>query len=158
MSRLVAYYSRTGNTKFVAEEIAKQLGADLCEIRDKKKREGKLNYLGCGKDAMQENLTEIEISKPIEKYDFVVVGSPVWAGKITPAIRKFLVSNDFSNKQVAVFITLDDKPEMTFKNLKETIKLKSLVGELAIFKALKKREENKQKIADWCRQIQQSLA
>jgi len=36
MRKLVAYYSRTGNTRFVAEKIAEQLNADLCEVIDKK--------------------------------------------------------------------------------------------------------------------------
>ena len=145
MKSLVAYYSRSGNTKFVAEKIAEQLNADLCEGIDKKNREGKLAYLTSGRDAMREKLTEIEISKPVEDYDFVVVGSPVWAGKIAPAIRTFLVKNDFSNKQVAFFVTLGgDKPEKTMQNIKETIKPKSLVGELAISKAL----ENKKKQND----------
>ena len=145
MKSLIAYYSRSGNTKFVAEKIAEQLNADLCEVIDKKNREGKLAYLTSGRDAMREKLTEIEISKPVEDYDFVVVGSPVWAGKIAPAIRTFLVKNDFSNKQVAFFVTLGgDKPEKTLQNIKETIKPKSLVGELAISKAL----ENKKKQND----------
>jgi flavodoxin len=41
MRTLVGYSSRTGNTKFVAEKIAEQLEADLCEVVDKKGRNGK---------------------------------------------------------------------------------------------------------------------
>ncbi len=37
---LVAYYSKTGNTKRAAEDIAKSLGADLEEIKDKRNRKG----------------------------------------------------------------------------------------------------------------------
>ena len=105
MRKLVAYYSRTGNTKFVAEKIAEQLDADLCVV-DKKNRKGKLIFLTGGFAAMRKKLTEIELTNSVEDYDLVVVGSPVWAGKISPAIRTFLVTNDFSNKQVAYFVTL----------------------------------------------------
>jgi len=38
LKSLVVYYSRTGNTRFVAEKIAKEIGADFEEIVDKKKR------------------------------------------------------------------------------------------------------------------------
>ena len=108
---------------------------------------------------MKEKLTDIEISKPIEGYDFVVVGSPVWAGKITPAIRKFLVANDFSDKKVAFFVTIGgDKPEKTFRNIKETVKPKSIVEELAISKALENREETERQVTDWCRPIQKLLS
>ena len=125
MKTLVAYYSRTGHTKFIAEKIAQQLGADLCEIIDKKNREGKLGFLGGGNDALREKLTDIEVSKPIEGYDFVIIGSPVWAGKIAPAIRKFMVTNDFKEKTVALFVTLDgNKPEKSLENMKAAISTK----------------------------------
>ena len=121
MRKLVAYYSRTGNTKFVAEKIAEQLDADLCVV-DKKNRKGKLIFLTGGFVGMRKKLTEIELTNSVEDYDLVVVGSPVWAGKISPAIRTFLVTNDFSNKQVAYFVTLGgDKAEKSLKNMKETV-------------------------------------
>ena len=53
MRKLVAYYSRTGNTKFVAEKIAEQLDADLCEVADKKNWKGKLTFLTGGFAAMR---------------------------------------------------------------------------------------------------------
>jgi flavodoxin len=147
----VVYYSLTGNTKFVAQKIAEQLTAELIEVVDKKNRGGKLNYLTGGTAAYREQLTDIEISKPIGEYDLIVVGSPVWAGKITPAIRKFWVSNDFSNKQVAFFVTLGgDKPEKSLQNIKEMIKPKTLIGELAITTALENQAETENKVTDWC--------
>ena len=36
MKILVIYYSKTGNTKYVAQKIAEQLNAELSEITDKK--------------------------------------------------------------------------------------------------------------------------
>jgi flavodoxin len=158
MKTLVAYYSRTGNTKFVAEKIAQQLGADLCEVLDKKKRDGKLAYLTGGSDAMREKLTEIELTKPLEGYDFIVVGSPVWAGKIAPAIRKLWTANDFSAKQVAFFITMGgDKPEKTFENLKKTIAPKVSVGELAISTPMEKQQDTERQVAEWCSQIRKAV-
>jgi flavodoxin len=158
MRTLVAYYSRTGNTKFVAEKIADQLNADLCAVIDKKNREGRFAYLTGGADAQREKLTEIESSKPVAEYDSVIVGSPVWAGKIAPAIRTFLVKNDLSNKQVAFFVTLGgDKPEKTFSNLKEAIKPKLSVSEVAFTKPLENREKAAQQITDWCNQIKKTV-
>jgi len=45
MKTLVAYYSRTGNTKKVAVEIAKNLKADIDEIIDKKDRSGMIGWI-----------------------------------------------------------------------------------------------------------------
>jgi len=157
MRKLVAYYSRTGNTKFVAEKIVEQLDADLCEVVDKKNRKGKLIFLTGGFAAMREKLTEIEVTNSVEDYDLVVVGSPVWAGKISPAIRTFLVTNDFSNKRVAYFVTLGgNKAEKSLKNMKETITPKLVLGELGITKALENQDETEKQVIDWCKQIAKS--
>ena len=154
MRKLVAYYSRTGNTKFVAEKIADQLNAETCEVFDKKNRKGKLIFLTGGYAALREKLTEIEVTKTIDDYDFIIVGSPVWAGKIAPAIRTFLAKNDFSDKQVAFFVTLGgDKPEKALKNVKEAIAPKIPVEELGIINALKNPEEIEKQIADWCKKF-----
>jgi len=106
---------------------------------------------------MRKKLTEIELTNSVEDYDLVVVGSPVWAGKISPAIRTFLVTNDFSNKQVAYFVTLGgDKAEKSLKNMKETVTPKLVLGELAITKALENQDETEKQVIDWCKQIAKS--
>ena len=155
MGTLVVYYSRTGNTRFVAEKIAESLNAETCEIVDKKKREGRLGFIKSGYEATRKKLTDIEVSKTIDNYDFVIIGTPVWAGKITPAIRTFITKNDFSGKQLACFVTLDgDNPEKPLKNLKEALSPHTPIGELGITCPLKNREESEQQIMDWCQEIQ----
>ena len=94
------------------------------------------------------------MTKTIDDYDFIIVGSPVWAGKIAPAIRTFLAKNDFSDKQVAFFVTMGgDKPEKALKNMKKAIAPKIPVEELGIINALKNPEEIEKQIADWCKKI-----
>jgi flavodoxin len=154
MKTLVTYYSRTGNTKFVADKIAEQLNAEICEVVDKKNRKGKLVFLTGGYAALREKLTKIEVTKTINDYDFIIVGSPVWAGKIAPAIRTFLVLNDFSDKQVAFFVTMGgDKPEKALNNMKKAIAPNIPVEELGIINAIKNPEEIEKQIADWCKKI-----
>jgi flavodoxin len=158
MKTVVAYYSRTGHTKFIAEKIAQKLGADLCEIIDKKKREGKLGFLGGGNDALREKLTDIEVSKPIEGYDFVIIGSPVWAGKIAPAIRKFIVTNNFTEKMVALFVTLDgNKPEKSLENMKAAISTKRLIGEIGFIRPMGNEEKTEEQVKTWCSELGKSL-
>jgi flavodoxin len=52
------YYSRTGNAKFVAETAAKELGADVEEIVDKKSRAGPLGWVSAGKAGSRGEETE----------------------------------------------------------------------------------------------------
>ena len=103
---LVVYYSRTGTTRKVAEYITKQLGADMEEIIDMKKRSGIWGFLIGGRDALRKKETEInEIKKDPSKYDLVIAGSPMWAGNITPAIRTYLNKYKTDIKSVAFFVT-----------------------------------------------------
>ena len=151
---LVAYFSLTGNTKFVAEKVANQLNADLCEVVDKKYKKGRLLYLKGGGASMREKLTEIDVSKSVEGYDVIVVGSPIWAGKISPAIRTFLALNEFSSKKGAFFVTLaGDKTEKTLENMRKTTGFNSIVEELVISKALENKEQTEEKIVNWCNLI-----
>jgi flavodoxin len=104
MKALVVYYSRTGTTKKVAEKIAKELSADIEEIVDLKRRNGPIGFLSGGKDAATKKLTEIKtLEKDPEEYDLVVIGSPVWAGTMAPAIRTYISVKKL--KKTAFFAT-----------------------------------------------------
>ncbi|MDG6223202.1 MAG: flavodoxin [Candidatus Bathyarchaeota archaeon] len=154
MKTLVVYFSLTGNTKFVAEKIAEQFGADLCEVTDKTFKVGKMLFIKGGMAAMREKLSDIEAVESIEDYDLVIVGSPVWAGKIAPPIRTFLVNNNFSGKQVAFFVSIGgDKPEKTFENLKKTTELEAVIDGLGVTQPLQNMADAEAQITEWCNNL-----
>jgi flavodoxin len=125
---LVVFYSRSGITKGVAEELAKGLNADIEQIIDLKDRSGITGFVGGGKDATQKKMTAIgETKKNPADYDFIVIGTPVWAGTITPAIRTYIDKNKSSFKKVAVFVTATST-----KINKVLPKFESAVGQKAI--------------------------
>jgi flavodoxin len=91
MRSLVVFYSRTGNSKFVAEKVASELNADTEEIVDLKKRRGWLGFIRAEYDATRGKETNIEKKQKSPKdYDLIVVGTPVWNSRLTPAIRTYL--------------------------------------------------------------------
>jgi len=102
---LVAFYSRNGHTKRAAEIIAKTLNADIDEIKDKKSRKGIIGFLRAGYDATFGKTTEINFSKNPADYDVVILGSPVWNGRVTPAVRTYLLKNRDGIKKSAFFVT-----------------------------------------------------
>ncbi len=103
---LVVYYSRTGNTKRAAEDIARSLNADIEQLIDKKDRSGAGGYVNACRDSISGSLTEIEpIKNDPAKYDLVVLGTPIWTWTLTPAVRTYVTSNKSSFKNVAVFST-----------------------------------------------------
>lgn len=103
---LVVYYSRTGNTRKVAEKIAQKIGADLEELIDRKKRTGPIAVHTAGHDARAGNLTELEpLNVNYDDYAVVIIGTPNWWGNIVPAVRTFIGENDLSGKKVGLFGT-----------------------------------------------------
>jgi flavodoxin len=103
MKALVAYYSLTGNTKKVAEALAEALNADVEAIVSETKDKG------MGRLAMQAFLRIhariAQTTNDTASYDMVVVGSPVWARKMSSPIRTYLAQNKNKFTSVAFFCT-----------------------------------------------------
>ena len=131
MKSLVVYYTRTGTTKKAAELIAEKLKADLEEIVDTKDRKGIKGWLLSGKDASTKAKTKIkDTKKDPSKYDLVIVGTPIWAGNIPPAIRTYLDKNRI--KKSAFFCTCGSSHGRAFSNMLELIIDTKLVGKLPL--------------------------
>ncbi len=157
MKSLVVYYTRTGKTKFVAETIAAQLSADIEEIVDLKKRGGTLGWIAAGKDSSQEKETEIAPTKlSPSNYDLIIVSTPVWAWRPTPAIRTYIKQNDLSGKKVALVLTCDGNPKEAVERTKLLVPNSTLVGEIVLPKPLGDKEETEKKIAEWCITLKES--
>lgn len=124
MKTLVVYYTRTKTTKKVGDKLAEELKCDSEEIIDTKKRAGAMGWLSGGKDAGQKNLTKIEkIKHNPSDYDLVIIGTPVWAWTMTPAIRTYLTENKGRFKKLAFFCTMGgDDPSKTFPEMEELSK------------------------------------
>jgi flavodoxin len=151
MKSLVVYYTRTGNAKFVAETIAAELGSDIEEVVDLKKRAGKIGWMMAGKDATQEKQTQIGPTTRVpQDYDLIILGTPIWASKPTPAIRTYIAKNDLSGKKVALFFTMDSNLKQAVGKTKALIPNVTFVGDIAIPRALDKKDETEKQIADWC--------
>lgn len=119
---IVTYYTRTETTKKVALAIADKLKCETEEIIDTKNRKGFLGWLRACADAIKERPTVIKnIKHNPSSYDIVVIGTPVWAGNITPAIRTYLGQNKDSLKEVAFFCTYSTSGEKALKNLAKLI-------------------------------------
>lgn len=105
---LVLYYSQTGNTKAVAQEIANKLGADIEEITmvDPYDPDFQATIDRCKKDQEQGVLPEIQpVKADIANYDVIFLGYPVWFGTYAPPVTTFLNGADLSGKKIVPFCT-----------------------------------------------------
>jgi flavodoxin len=154
MKSLVVYYTRTGKTKFVAESIAAELGAEIEEVVDLKKRGGALGFLSGGKDATQGKETEISQTKRSPNgYDLIVIGTPVWSSSPTPAIRTYISHNDLSGKKVSLFFTANKENLQAIEKTKALIPNSQFISELSLAQPLKDKEKTLKTITTWCQTL-----
>ena len=109
MSRmLVVYYSwSNGNTKRIAEQLARRTGADIARI------ETVQPYTGSYQDIVDQGQREVErgykpeirpLAVDLADYDVIAVGTPTWWYTMAPAVRSFLAQHDFADKTVVPFM------------------------------------------------------
>jgi flavodoxin len=105
---LVVYFSRSGNTRKIANLVQQQVGGTLHEIQvavpypasynavvEQAKKEIQAGH----KPALRSTLDDVE------SYDTVFVGSPNWWNTIAPPVATFLSENDLSGKTIVPFCT-----------------------------------------------------
>ena len=100
MSKLLIYYSLSGNGDLVAETL-KERGFDVRKVEPKKKppKAFFLQILACGFAAgvgRKEPLSDFD--GDVSTYDTVVIGSPVWNGRLSCPINTVLAQTDLSGK------------------------------------------------------------
>jgi flavodoxin len=110
---LIAYFSWSGNTKKVAENIAKHTGGALFRIETVNPYP--TEYIPCTQAARAEkdNGVRPELKttvEDLEQYDTVFVGCPVWWWTAPMAVWSFLESDkyDFSKKTIIPFCTYEN--------------------------------------------------
>jgi flavodoxin len=148
MKRLVTYYSRTGTTKRIGQEITQSLKADSDEILDQKSRKGIIGWLRAGRDSQTDKLTEIKVQKNPNDYDMLIIGTPIWASNLTPAVRTYLTKYTLKGKKVAFFTTQGgDEPTDALAEMKELAAESEIIATLSIKQANVKANEYKAELS-----------
>lgn len=105
---VVVYYSQNGTTKKVAEEFAKQLGANTVELQLVTPYPSTYDSTITAVRAERESKKwpALENAKvDLSAYDTIYVGAPIMFGFYAPPMYTFLDSNDLSGKVLVPFCT-----------------------------------------------------
>ena len=111
MSTLVTFFSAEGTTKKVAEEFAKNIGADVFEIVPKEPyTKADINYLNplsrCNKEQIGKKDVPVEGKvSDFDKYDTVYIGFPIWYAAAPRVIYTFCKDYNWTGKKVYAFAT-----------------------------------------------------
>lgn len=144
MKNLFIYYSLTGSGDIVAEELKKQ-GYEIRKIKSKIKypkslfplmAKGGYRALTNKKDPLEDFDTDIE------KYDKIVIGSPVWDDRLAPATNAILDKLNLKSKNIS-FILYSGSGQAN----KATEKIQELYNKTPIIlKAPKKHKKELEKL------------
>ena len=124
MSRaLVVYYSRTGYTRRIAEEISRALACDICPIEEDKARQGPLGYLRSAYEAMtRKQATITQLARDPRQYDLIIIGTPVWGWSLSSPVRAFAERYRDRLARVAFFCTMGGSgAEKVFGELQQVV-------------------------------------
>lgn len=105
---LIVYYTRTGNTKAVAEHIHAQVGGDLLEIQPVTPypTDYKATTDQAKKELAEGFKPPLSTTVPdLKAYDTIFLGSPNWWSTIAPPMMTFLSEHDMSGKTLVPFLT-----------------------------------------------------
>ena len=127
MKILIAFYSRTLITKSIAEQIYELLEnehqIELLQLSEKRKyhflkltiaptKSGSYSIvLGSTRlflDTIFKKTPRLEnILIDVQKFDLLIIGSPIWYGRLPPAINTFIsnLKNIAPNKKTLIFVT-----------------------------------------------------
>jgi flavodoxin len=148
---LVAYFSWSGNTKIVAQDIQKEVGGALFEIKTVKAYPK--DYNACIDYAKQEKEDNArpKLSKQvndINSYDIIFVGYPNWWGTIPMPLFTFLESYNLEGKTIIPFCTHGSGGAgRSFDDIKKLCPKSKIINGLAINGS--KVESSQKNIQDW---------
>ncbi|MCL2485133.1 MAG: flavodoxin [Endomicrobia bacterium] len=153
---LVVYYSLSGNTRAVAENIQAKTGADIFEIKTKTPfPSGPKLYIEVKNQIKTGEYPELQGDIPdFEKYDIIFVGSPIWWYTAATPVLAFLEQADFKGRKVVPFATQGSNPGSFIQDFKERAK-NAVVLEGRLFNNLSKKYDKAvdNKISAWLNEL-----
>ncbi|MDR3208033.1 MAG: hypothetical protein LBT60_06830 [Oscillospiraceae bacterium] len=117
MKTLVVFYSNTGRTQAHMIRLMEALGGErLITLRPRKSHTGPIGMLRAIRESIGRKPAKLEaVTQPPDMgaYDLVVLGTPVWAGRVSSPLRAFLQTYGQGIRRCAYVITHSGPEEYT---------------------------------------------
>jgi flavodoxin len=139
MKSLIVYYSHSGSTEKLTKELQNLLNADLLKLQPEPDlgNPNFWNYLKGAWHVFRKHLPKLKNEKiDLDGYDLIAIGTPVWFGSFTPAIRAFLKNRPIQNKKLILFANYRGGLGNTFSSLEKAIGIENnhnqIISEFAL--------------------------
>lgn len=118
----IIYFSVSKNKH--SKKVAESLEGDVFEIKptDRVYKSRTMQILMYGFKTVANRAVDYQIDDiDFDKYDLITLVTPVWAGRISQYMRKYLESVPFKNKEVVLVGTSEGGYKNFFKHYKEAL-------------------------------------
>ena len=161
MKSAVVFFSYDGNTRYLAGEISRELDSELIELSVVRNRNvaDRKTFAWRTRQVSASQTPEVRFPDfSFRDADLIVVGTPVWAGSMAPAIRSFLHSHDFFRTNFALFACYAGRVGSALQHMKDMLIGNTIVGELSIREPLQHDRRNaSNEVTMWARQLFDTL-
>lgn len=130
MNAAVVFFSYEGNTRRIADDLVEDLDATAIP----------LSIADIGTDpetyTWRNHVIHVSQSPTIQhpefdqdEYGLIVLGTPVWSGSISPALRSFLDSQEFFRRRFALFCCYERRIGNALSDIRHRLKGNTIVDE-----------------------------
>ncbi|EJO5348757.1 flavodoxin [Clostridium botulinum] len=156
MKSLIVFYSLEGHTKFIADIMGKELECDLLQLKPEKEisKTGFRRFIWGGKSVIFNEKPSLKNKIPnLDQYQTIFIGTPIWAGKYTPAINTFISENEIKGKNIAFFAChAGGGAKKCFNKLEDILKDNTILGKIDLVDSEGEREK-RDKVKQWISSI-----
>lgn len=152
---LIVYFSWGGNTRTVANHIHDLIDGDIWEV------ETVIPYPDTYEEVIQiapgqlESDYRPELKTKVEnmdEYDTLIVGTPIWGGHLTPAMKSFLANYDLTGKSIAPFCTHGGSgTAQSVNDIRSVCPNSTILSSLAVYG--NQVENSRSNVEQWLKQI-----
>ena len=139
MKTCIIYHSYSGVTRGIAEKINATCGGDLIEVKPKDNYSTLTAYsVGCIRARKEVCDPIIPDTIDVSLYDLIVLGTPVWAWKATPAINGAIAAlKGCEGKKAVIFATCGSSAKETLPIMKKALEKRGVLvsGEAVLNKS-----------------------
>ncbi len=124
MKCAVVYYSKTGVTKRIADQIQAKFNADIYLVEPEKAYGGFLSAVArvVGEKISRKGSALKTAVSDFAPYDTVFIGFPVWAGTVPDFLQEYIRKANLAGKRVIPFATASaNGKESSLKTLKNLL-------------------------------------
>ena len=154
---LIVFYSQTGVTKSIAEMVQEKTGGNLYEVKTQRTYDSDMwkAWDEAQKETASGRLPELAGQLPdLGRYDFIILGGPVWGWTISNPLLAYIRQTDFTGKKVSAFWTFYDHDEKYAEDVRNECKGAIVETGLSIPRsAMNDHESLSNKIDDWLKSI-----